>query len=132
MNSFKGGRELFMTSRFFSNNLIFFFLSFYILLIVSSILSNYILISLKSSLLSIRFAILTFAIIHVSKKINCFLKFFFISSFLCMALLFLSGVSQFFFNEDYWVISELINTSYNPFLSFLYLSKEIQNPQALL
>ena len=26
-----------------------------------------------------------------------------------MALLFLSGVSQFFFNEDYWVISELIN-----------------------
>ena len=95
--------------KIYFNNLIFFFLSFYILLIVSSILSNYILISLKSSLLSIRFAILTFAIIHVSKKINCFLKFFFISSFLCMTLLFLSGLSQFFFNEDYWIISELIN-----------------------
>ena len=100
--------------KIYFNNLIFFFLSFYILLIVSSILSNYILISLKSSLLSIRFAILTFAIIHVSKKINCFLKFFFISSFLCMTLLFLSGLSQFFFNEDYWIISELINNKPSP------------------
>ena len=26
-----------------------------------------------------------------------------------MTLLFLSGLSQFFFNEDYWIISELIN-----------------------
>ena len=68
--------------KIYFNNLILFFLSFYVLLVLSSLLSNYILISLKSSLLSIRFAILTFAIIHVSKKINCFLKFFFISSFL--------------------------------------------------
>ena len=95
--------------KIYFNNLILFFLSFYVLLILSSLLSNYILISLKSSLLSIRFAILTFAIIHILKKTNCFLKFFFISSFLCIALLFLSGLSQFLFSEDYWVVNELKN-----------------------
>ena len=52
------------------NAIIIFFLSFYILLVVSSLLSNSILISLKSSLLSIRFGILTFAIIHISKKLS--------------------------------------------------------------
>ena len=95
--------------KIYFNNLILFFLSFYILLIVSSILSNYILISLKSSLLSIRFAILIFAIIYISKNSKFFLKIFFISGFLSIALLFLSGLSQFLFSPDHWVISELIN-----------------------
>ena len=93
------------------NAIIIFFLSFYILLVVSSLLSNSILISLKSSLLSIRFAILTFAIIHISKKLNCFLKFFFISSFLCVSLILISGLIQFFFYKDYYIISKLINNT---------------------
>ena len=93
------------------NAIIIIFLSFYILLVVSSLLSNSILISLKSSLLSIRFGILTFAIIHISKKLNYFLKFFFISSFLCVSLILISGLMQFFFYKDYYIISKLINNT---------------------
>lgn len=93
------------------NAIIIFFLSFYILLVVSSLLSNSILISLKSSLLAIRFFVLTFAIIYISKKSNLFLKFFFISSFLCVSLILISGLIQFFFYKDYYIISKLINNT---------------------
>ena len=96
---------------FVLNKIIIFFLSFYLLLILSSLLSNDPLISLKSSLFSIRFAILTFAIIHILKKSKLFLKFFFISCFISITLLFLSGLYQFFFNEDYWIISKIINNT---------------------
>ena len=93
------------------NAIIIFFLSFYILLVLSSILSNFVLISLKSSLFSIRFAILTFAIIHIAKKLNYFIKFFLISSFLCLSFLLLSGLVQFFFYKDYYIISKVINNT---------------------
>ena len=96
--------------KIFLNKSIIFFFSFYILLVLSSFFSNSILISLKSSFLSIRFAILTFAIIYILKNLKSFLKFFFISCFLSITLLFLSGLYQFFFNEDYWIISQLINS----------------------
>ena len=79
------------------------------MLVLSSLLSNSVLISLKSSLLSIRFVILVFAIIYVSKKLNYFLKFFFFSSFLSISLLVLSGLIQFFFSEDYLISTKLRN-----------------------
>ena len=94
------------------NILIFFFFSFYIFLILSSALSNSVLISLKSSLSLVRFAILTFAIIYVIKKSNSFLKIFFISIFLSISLIVISGFMQFLFSKDYFIISKLIyNTS---------------------
>ncbi len=94
------------------NILIFFFFSFYIFLILSSVLSNSVLISLKSSLSLIRFAILTFAIIYIIKKSNFFLKIFFISIFLSISLIVISGFIQFLFSKDYFIISKLIyNTS---------------------
>ena len=92
------------------NAIIIFFLSFYIFLVFSSLLSNSILISLKSSLLSIRFFVLTFAIIYISKKSNLFLKFFFISVFLCVSLMFISGLVQFFFDKNYYIVKLLTNT----------------------
>jgi len=94
-----------------SNILIVFFLSFYILLILSSLFSNHILISLKSSLFIIRFAILTFAIIYILKNSNSFLKFFFTSIFLSILLIFISGLIQFFFSKDHYVISKIINNT---------------------
>ncbi len=96
--------------KIFLNKLIIFFFSFYIVLVLSSFFSDFILISLKSSLLSIRFGILTFAIIYILKNFKPFLKFFFISCFLSITLLFLSGLYQFFLNEDYWIISQLIKS----------------------
>jgi O-antigen ligase len=92
------------------NTIIIFFLSFYIFLVFSSLLSNSILVSLKSSLLSIRFFVLTFAIIYISKKSNLFLKFFFISVFLCVSLMFISGLVQFFFDKNYYIVKLLTNT----------------------
>ena len=92
------------------NAIIIFFLSFYIFLVFSSFLSNSTLISLKSSLLSIRFFVLTFAIIYISKKSNLFLKFFFISGFLCVSLMFISGLIQFFFDKNYYIVKLLTNT----------------------
>ena len=92
------------------NAIIIFFLSFYIFLVFSSFLSNSTLISLKSSLLSIRFFVLTFAIIYISKKSNLFLKFFFISGFLCVSLMFISGLVQFFFDKNYYIVKLLTNT----------------------
>ena len=92
------------------NTIIIFFLSFYIFLVFSSFLSNSTLISLKSSLLSIRFFVLTFAIIYISKKSNLFLKFFFISGFLCVSLMFISGLVQFFFDKNYYIVKLLTNT----------------------
>ena len=92
------------------NTIIIFFLSFYIFLVFSSLLSNSILVSLKSSLLSIRFFVLTFAIIYISKKSNLFLKFFFISAFLCVSLMFISGLVQFFFDKNYYIVKLLTNT----------------------
>lgn len=92
------------------NTIIIFFLSFYIFLVFSSLLSNSILVSLKSSLLSIRFFVLTFAIIYISKKSNLFLKFFFISAFLCLSLMFISGLVQFFFDKNYYIVKLLTNT----------------------
>ena len=92
------------------NTIIIFFLSFYVFLVFSSLLSNSILISLKSSLLSIRFFVLTFAIIYISKKSNLFLKFFFISGFLCVSLMFISGLVQFFLDKNYYIVKLLTNT----------------------
>ena len=60
---------------------------------------------------SIRYAIFTFSIIHIAKKLNCFIKFFLISSFLCLSFLLLSGLVQFFFYKDYYIISKVINNT---------------------
>ena len=91
------------------NNFEIMLISFFCLIVISSLLSDYKLISLKSSFLSIRFIILIYAIIFIIKKLDYFFKYFFISSFLCIALLFLSGLSQFFFHEDYWGRNALAN-----------------------
>ena len=75
-------------------------LGLYFLLIISSLLSDYKLISLKSSLLSIRFIILVYAIIFLLKKLNYSLKYFLISSSICFALTIFDGYIQFFFDRN--------------------------------
>ena len=53
-------------------------ISFFFLIVISSLLSEHKLISLKSSFLSIRFIILIYAIIFIIKKLDYFFKYFFI------------------------------------------------------
>ena len=76
-------------------------ISFFFLIIVSSLLSDFKIISLKSSLLSIRFIILIYAIIFILNKIDYFFKFFFIICFGCLLLNILVGYLQFFYDAFY-------------------------------
>tara|TARA_B100000686_G_C16719345_1_gene933959 strand:+ start:303 stop:1631 length:1329 start_codon:yes stop_codon:yes gene_type:complete len=92
------------TKKFSLNSFEILIIGFYFLLIVSSLLSEHKLISLKSSLLSIRFIILVYAIIFLIKKLSYFLKYFLISSFLCFAITMFDGYIQFFFGRDIFFI----------------------------
>ena len=76
-------------------------ISFFFLTIISSLLSDYKIISLKSSLLSIRFIILIYAIIFILNKIDYFFKFFFIICFGSLLLNILAGYLQFFLEYFY-------------------------------
>ena len=81
-------------------------ISFFCLIVISSLLSDYKLISLKSSFLSIRFIILIYAIIFIVKKLNYFFKYFFIICFGTFILNMFAGYLQiilddFFLNYNF-------------------------------
>ena len=78
--------------------------SFFVFIVLSSLLSDHKLISLKSSFFSIRFIILTYAIIFLLQKFKFFLKYFFISCFLCITITIIDGYIQFFFGKDIFFI----------------------------
>ena len=78
--------------------------SFFFIIVISSVLSDHKLISLKSSFFSIRFIILTYAIIFLLKNFKYFLKYFFIASFLCITITCIDGLIQFFFGKDIFLI----------------------------
>ena len=69
---------------------------FFLFLIFSSLLSEYKLVSLKSSFFSIRFIIYIYAIFFLLNKLNYFFKYFFILSILCLMFVILDGYIQFF------------------------------------
>ena len=81
------------------------FISFFCLIVISSLLSDHKLISLKSSLLSIRFIILIYAIIFIIKKLDYFIKYFFIFCFISFVINIFFGFIQFFFANDILVRS---------------------------
>ena len=74
-------------------------ISFFFLIIISSLLSEYKIISLKSSLLSIRFIVLIYAIFFILNKIDYFLKFFFIICLGSLLINMLAGYLQFFYDS---------------------------------
>ena len=87
------------------NNFEIMLISFFCLMVISSLLSDYKLISLKSSFLSIRFIILIYAIIFIIKKLDYFFKYFFIICFGTFILNMFAGYLQiigddFFLNHN--------------------------------
>ena len=76
------------------NNFEIMLISFFCLIVISSLLSDYKLISLKSSFLSIRFIILIYAIIFIVKKLDYFFKYFFIICFGTFILNMFAGYLQ--------------------------------------
>ena len=81
------------------NNFEIMLISFFCLIVISSLLSDDKLISLKSSFLSIRFIILTYAIIFIIKKLDYFFKYFFIICLASLLLNIFAGATQFFYND---------------------------------
>jgi len=75
-------------------NLEIFLISFFCLIVISSLLSDHKLISLKSSFLSIRFFILIYAIIFIVNKLDYFFKYFFIICFGALILNMFAGYLQ--------------------------------------
>ena len=82
------------------NNFEIILISFFCLIVISSLLSDYKLLSLKSSFLSIRFIILIYAIIFIIKKLDYFFKYFFIICLGSFILNMLAGAAQFFYGDD--------------------------------
>jgi len=83
------------------NNFEIMLISFFCLIVISSLLSDYKLISLKSSFLSIRFIILIYAIIFIIKKLDYFFKYFFIICLSSLLLNIFAGAAQFFYNDGF-------------------------------
>ena len=88
------------------NNFEIMLISFFCLIVISSLLSDDKLISLKSSFLSIRFVILIYAIIFIIKKLDYFFKYFFIICFMSFILNILFGFTQFVIGSDFFLISK--------------------------
>ena len=82
------------------NNFEIILISFFCLIVISSLLSDYKLLSLKSSFLSIRFVILIYAIIFILKKLDYFFKYFFIICLVSFILNIAGGAAQFFYGDD--------------------------------
>ena len=82
------------------NNLKIIIISFFFIIVLSSILSEFKFISLKSSFLSIRFIILIYSIIFILKKIDYFKKYFFIICLASIILNIFASLIQFIFSEE--------------------------------
>ena len=80
--------------------------AFFFITIISSLVSNYALISLKSSFFSIRFIILIYAIVFLLKKLDYSFKYFAILFFACFAFIVFDGYVQFIFGKDLLLISQ--------------------------
>lgn len=72
----------------------FFMLAWYFLLIISSIISEHPLLSLKSSFLSIRFVLLIYAIIYLGEKVENFYKIFLFILFFTLSICVIDGYIQ--------------------------------------
>lgn len=85
----------------FYNNIYFkIFVIFWIILIISSLLSNNILVSLKNSLFYFRFGIFSLCFWYLLEKNTLLLKYLFISMLLCFLSLIVDGYFQYFFGKN--------------------------------
>ena len=81
--------------------------SFFIILVLSSLLSDYKLISLKSSLLSVRFIIYAYAILFLLKKIKYFFRYFFIISCISFIFVIFDGYIQLVFGKNIFQLEKI-------------------------
>ena len=85
---------------YFQNKYFYFFLTFWVYLIINSLIINFILDSLKISFFLFRYGVFVIAITTFLIVDNKFIKYFFFSIFLCFSVLIFDGFFQFFTGEN--------------------------------
>ena len=85
---------------YFNNNFFKYFIIFYAVCLVSSLLSDYKLISSLKSLVYLRFAIFSLALCFILSMNNKIINHLFISLFLCFLILILDGFLQYFSGQN--------------------------------
>ena len=85
---------------YFENNIVKIFLLFWIYLIFSSLTSDNIFFSLKSSFFYIRFILFSLFVLFLIKNYSSFLKFFFYSLTIALLIILIDSNFQFFFDKS--------------------------------
>ena len=86
--------------KYYNNYFIKLFLVFYLVLLISSILSEYEFFSLKSSFFYFRFMVFSLSVFYLIDKNKNFLKYFFLSLSFSYFILVFDGYYQYFFHEN--------------------------------
>lgn len=87
-------------SKYFNNIFFKIFSVFWIIIIISSLLSNEILISLKNSFFYFRFGIFSLCFWYLLERNKLLLKYLFISFLICFSSLIVDGYIQYFFGKN--------------------------------
>ena len=87
-------------SKYYNNFFVKIFFLFWIILIISSMLSDNILLSLKSSFFYFRFGLFSLCFWYLLEKQKFLIKHFFFSILICFLLLLVDGYIQFFFGKN--------------------------------
>ena len=86
--------------KYYDNYYFKFFLIFCLILVISSLLSNNTIISLKNSLFYFRFGIFSLCFWYLLERNKFLLKYLFISTLLCFSSLIIDGYFQYFFGKN--------------------------------
>ncbi len=90
--------------KYFNNYYFKIFVIFYLILVLSSFLSNNIFISLKNSLFYFRFGIFSLCFWYLLERNKFLLKYLFISMIICFSSLIIDGYIQYFLEKIYSVM----------------------------
>ena len=86
--------------KYYNNSFVKFFIIFYLIILISSLTSDYELFSLKSSFFYFRFALFALSTWYLIDTNKNFLKYFFFSLSCAFFILVFDGYFQYFFNKN--------------------------------
>lgn len=89
-------------NQFLRNKIFFYFILFNILMVISSLASDYVLFSIKSSLFYFRFYLFSFAICYILENYREAKTFFFLFLIISLFLIFVSSIYEFIFIKKFF------------------------------
>ena len=113
----------------FLNKFFLIFLSFYIICVFSSLISDYVIFSLKNSLFYIRFILFAICLYWLFTEFKNLKQIFFYSLLLTLFLVSLSGYYEFFIKQNCWGYDpeyKVINTDHFYCKKFLFIGNDLR------